>query len=117
MDKKDVTINASGKKLGRLATEVATILRGKASSSYERHELPHVKVTVTNAGEINITDRKASFIEHKSFSGYPGGLKISKGTHVAAVKGKRELLRKAVQGMIPKNKLRPRIMKNLTITE
>lgn len=117
MDSKDVTISAKGKKLGRLATEVAVILRGKASSTFERHVLPKVKVTVTDAEALDITDRKMTHIEHKRYSGYPGGLKIRTGKQVAAVKGKRELIRKAVYGMLPKNSLRPKIMKNLTVSE
>ncbi len=117
MDNKEVTISAQGKSLGRLATEVATILRGKASSSFERHILATVKVLVTNAGEIEITDKKLTAIQHKRYSGYPGGLRVESGKEVAIKKGKRELLRKAVYGMLPKNSHRPRIMKNLTITE
>jgi large subunit ribosomal protein L13 len=111
------TIDASGKKLGRLASEIAVLLRGKTKSTFERHILASVKVKITNAGQIEISDRKMEGIEHKRYSGYPGGLKILSGKQVAAVKGKRELLRKAVYGMLPKNSHRTKIMKNLTITE
>jgi len=114
---KEITIDAQRKKLGRLATEVVLLLRGKTESSFERHVLPQVKVTVTNAGAIDMTERKLRMIEHKRYSGYPGGLKIESGTQIVATKGKKELLRKAVSGMLPKNSLRTKIMKNLTITE
>lgn len=114
---KEVNINASGKKLGRLASELAILLRGKNESDFERHVLPSVKVTVTNAGEISTTDRKLAGMEHKRYSGYPGGLKILTGRQVVAKKGKRELLKKAVYGMLPKNTHRSKIIKNLIITE
>ena len=114
---KEVSIDAKGKKLGRLATEVALVLRGKNESTFERHILPTVKVSVTNAGQMETDEKKLTFIEHKRYSGYASGLKIQKGTEVAAKKGKRELLRKAVYGMLPKNASRAKIMKNLNITE
>jgi len=114
---KDIIISAKGKRLGRLATEVATLLRGKAESSYERHVMPEVTVAVTDAGQLDISERKLGFIEHKRYSGYPGGLTVRTGKQVAALKGNRELIKKAIYGMLPKNKLRAKIIKNLTITE
>ncbi len=114
---KEITINAAGKKLGRLASEVAVVLRGKNEPSYEKRFTPEVKVVVTNAGAITITDRKLASIEHKHYSGYPGGLKVLSGKQVAASKGKREILRKAIYGMLPKNNQRDGMMKNLTVTE
>ena len=114
---KEVTVNAENKKLGRLASEVAVLLRGKNESTFERHVLPKVKVTVTNAGKIDTTERKLSQMTHKRYSLYPGGLKEISGTQVVATKGKSELLRKAVNVMLPKHNSRPKIMKNLMITE
>lgn len=117
METKDITISAKGKKLGRLASEVAVILRGKNKSSFERNILPNVKVKITEASMISIDEKKLPHIEHKKYSGYPGGLKISSGKLVLEKKGKTELLRHAINGMLPKNKSRSKIMRNLTITE
>lgn len=114
---KEVTIDAKGKKLGRLASEVAVMLRGKDQSSFERHVMASVRVNITNAGKIETTERKLKHITHKRYSGHPGGLKVLSGSQVAATKGKRELLRKAIYGMLPKNSHRSKIMKHLTISE
>lgn len=114
---KDLMIDAKGKKLGRLATEIALVLRGKDKSTFTRHVMPMIKVTVLNAGGLDTTERRLRTITHKRYSGYPGGLKVLSGTQVVAVKGKGELLRKAVYGMLPKNSHRPKLMKNLIISE
>ena len=111
------TLNAENKKLGRLATEIAVLLMGKNKIDFARNAMPTDTVEVTNASKISITDKKSLETVYKSYSGYPGGLKINTLSKVAAAKGFGEAIRKTVSGMLPKNKLRARMLNNLTITE
>jgi len=111
------TIDATGKKLGRVATEAATLLMGKNTPTYARHEESGNTVEIVNAGGLSITPKKMTDTTYTRYSGYPGGLKISRMEQVVEKKGKSELVRIAVKGMLPKNKLQARMMKNLTISE
>ena len=112
MQKTEITIDAEGKKLGRLASEVASALRGKTSA----HFLPYVKIlpkiTVKNVDAINFSEKKLKEKTLLRYSGYPGGLKKQSAWSVAA-KDKRNVLKHAVSGMLPKNKLRKIMLKKL----
>lgn len=110
-------IDAQGKKLGRIATEAASVLMGKNRPDFVRNAIPEVKVSITNAGKISVTNRKMEDKVYKSYSGYPGGLKETSMKKVVSDKGMKEALRIAIRGMLPKNKLRDRMMKNLIIKE
>lgn len=110
-------IDATGKKLGRLASQIASMLMGKNRVDFVRNAIPDIKVKVVNAGKIAVTNKKMLQKNYKSYSGYPGGLKISSMKKVVADKGLKESLRIAVRGMLPKNKLRDRMMKNLIIMD
>jgi len=111
------TIDAQGKKLGRIASAAASILMGKNRADFARNIIPEVKVKIENAGKISITNRKMGDKIYKSYSGYPGGLKETSMKKVVSDKGMREALKIAIKGMLPKNKLRDRMMKNLIIKE
>lgn len=111
------TIDATNKSLGRLATEVATLLMGKNSADFARNVVPNNLVTVTNAAKLKVDPRKMDTKLYNSFSGYPGGLKQSPMKHIVATKGFKEVIEKAVKGMLPDNKLKRDMMKHLTITE
>lgn len=113
----EYTIDAQNKKLGRIASQVATILMGKNRPDFVRNAIPSVKVTVVNAGKIAITNKKMEDKVYKNYSGYPGGLRERTMKKVVTDKGMKEVLRIATKGMLPKNKLRDRMMKNLTISE
>jgi large subunit ribosomal protein L13 len=76
-----------------------------------------VIVKITNAKNVKVTGKKMSEVVHKNYSGYPGGLKLTPLVHVVEKKGYSELLRHAVRGMLPKNKLQDIRMKNLVIEE
>ena len=115
--KKIYNIDAAGKKIGRIATEVASYLTGKNTTSYMRNEYPEVTVNVENASKMSIDEKKLIAKEYKSYSGYSSGLKEESLEKLAARKGFAEILRKAVYGMVPSNRLRAKIMKNLNITE
>lgn len=113
MKRTEHTIDASGKTLGRLASEVALLLRGKNNPSFERHIDGGDSVTVFNLDGIKITGTlKAEQKEYYRHSGYPGGLKrTTLATFLEKDPGKAFSF--AVFGMLPKNKLRPMMMKRL----
>ncbi len=112
---KEIKIDAKGKKLGRLATEIAMILMGKNEPDYTPNKVVDVKVYVENVADLDITDKKLDNETHERYSGYPGGRKVLSWREVAERKGYAELLRLAVKGMLPKNKLQDRRLKNLII--
>jgi large subunit ribosomal protein L13 len=112
------TIDAQGKKIGRVATEAAAILIGKNTTTFVRNAHPDVKVVITNASKADISEKKKEQKQnYKSYSGYPGGLRIQSLGLVIEKKGAKEAFRVAVKGMLPKNKLQTRMLKNLTITD
>jgi len=110
-------IDAKGKVPGRVATEIAVLLMGKNRTDFSRNKIPDVEVEVTNAGAMKLDQKKLRDKRYARHSLYPGGLTLESMAHVVEKKGAREVLRKAVYGMLPKNKLRPRMMKNLKIHE
>jgi len=111
------TIDAQNKTIGRVATEAAKFLMGKDAPSFERHIAPETKVHIINAAQAKIHQKKLEQKIYKSYSGHPGGLKERSMQEVLDKKGYGELFRKAVHGMLPANRLRKPMMKNLIITE
>jgi large subunit ribosomal protein L13 len=114
---KNHVIDATGKSLGRLASEVAALLNGKDSVTFVKNAVEKVTVTVENANKVKVTGNKMSESVHKSYSGYPGGLKEQPLKHVVAKKGYSEIIIHAVKGMLPKNKLQDVRLKNLIIKD
>ncbi len=110
-------IDAKGKVPGRIATEVAVLLMGKNRTDFARNIIPSVEVEVSNAGSMKMEQKKLKDKKYYHHSLYPGGIKEESMSRVIEKKGQREILRMAVYGMLPKNKLRPRMMKNLKINE
>lgn len=100
---------------GRVATQVAVLLMGKNRTDYTRNAIPDVSVEVINTKDMAISQKMRVNKTYARHSGYPGGLTQESVQQVIDKKGEEEILRKAVYGMLPKNKLRPRMMKNLTI--
>ncbi len=113
---KEYVLDAEGKKLGRLSTEIATILRGKNEPSFQAHTYPQVRVVVKNVSKILIPSSHLKKM-YKSYSGYPGGLKEETMEHLIERRGYKVIVEKAVRGMLPNNKLRDKMMKNLIIEE
>lgn len=107
-------IDATGKVLGRLATHIATLLRGKNKPTFQPHSDGGDIVVVHHAKDITLTGQKANQKVYHHHSGYPGGLKTEK---IAAVikKNPGEILRRAVYQMLPDIRLRKGMMKRLTI--
>lgn len=110
------TIDAAGKKLGRIASEAALVLRGKNDPSFTPHHTPTNKVHIINASQVVLEPKKLAE-EYVHHTGYMGGIKRASREKVIAEKGYKEVFTRAVYNMIPNNKLRKPIMKNLTVTE
>lgn len=108
------TIDASGKILGRLATEVATLLMGKNKPSFVPYLDTGDFVTLTNVSKIKITGKKSSQKEYKRFSGYPGGLK-TESYNKLLVRKPEAVIEHAIRGMLPKTKLGRAMFKKLKV--
>ena len=115
--KEDKIIDASGRTLGRVASEVATYLIGKTNPAYERNVYSGVGVLVINASKLRITERKLAEIYHTRYSGYRGGLRVLPGTETLEKRGLKELIKLAVYQMLPKNKLRREMLKKLKVQD
>lgn len=110
-------IDAKDKVLGRLASQVALLLMGKNKASYVKHKYVGFPIKIINASKIKITNKKLEEIYHTRYSGYPGGLRILKGNYTVKTKGYKELIKLAIYHMLPANKLRREMIKNLKIEE
>ncbi len=108
-------IDAKEKSLGRVASEVAHILMGKNNPDFEKHVVADVVVKITNIKELVISAKKSSSKIYTHYTGYPGGLRKKTLEQVREKKGIDEVIRKAVYGMLPGNKLRAKRMKRLII--
>ena len=106
--------DATNKILGRLASEIAVLLRGKNSPNFDPSRLPKNKVTVYNIDKIRVSGKKMTQKLYYRHSGYIGRLKKEKLRDFMA-RDSRLPLRHAVMGMLPKNRLRKRIIKNLVL--
>jgi large subunit ribosomal protein L13 len=114
---KTVEINAKGEKLGRVATKAVGFLMGKDTTDFARNKVANVQVKITNTSELEISDSKKDGKIYTHYTGYPGGLREEKMGKLIDKKGHREIVKKAVYGMLPGNKLRNEMMKNLIIEE
>lgn len=114
---KEITIDAKGKRLGRVASEVALILLGKKTPHFSKNIVEDVKVKVLNASKLDLSERKLTTSTYVRYSGYPGGLKTENLKNLSARRGFREALTIAVKGMLPRNKLRAPRLKRLTVSE
>ncbi len=111
------TIDAAGKKLGRVASEAASILLGKKSPSFEKNKVAQVSVEIINASKADISEKKQDEKEYITYTGYRGGLKNETLGHLITRKGFKEAFTRAVYRMLPGNSLRSKRMKNLNVTE
>lgn len=116
-NKKAYEIDAQGKKLGRIASQAAALLMGKNRTDFVRNAIPNIKLKITNSEKIFVTNKKMEQKTYKNYSGYPGGLRERSMKKVVQDAGMKEVLRIAIRGMLPKNRLRDRMMKNLIITK
>ena len=107
-------VDAEGKNLGRLASEIADVLRGKKKPQYTPHVDTGDFVVVVNAQKIAVTGKKLTDKLYRRHSGYPGGLTTESLSHLLA-RRPNEVLRKAVRGMMPKNRLAAQQLTKLKI--
>jgi len=107
-------LDVEGKSLGRAASEAAVILRGKGDPHFAPNIVPDIKLKILNVSQLNIRESKKEGKFYKRYSGYPSGLKETRMKEVWE-KDSREVFKRAVWGMLPKNKLRSRFIKNLVI--
>ena len=114
VERKWYVVVAEGQTLGRLATEIATILRGKNKPQYTPHIDTGDFVVVVNAEKVAVTGRKAEQKVYRRHSGYPGGLKETSYERMME-RRPTEILRRAVKGMMPKNRLARQQLRKLKI--
>ena len=112
VERKWYVVDAEGKHLGRLATEIVRVLRGKNKPQYTPHVDVGDFVVVVNADRVAVTGRKAEQRVYRRHSGYPGGMKETSYEQMLARKPT-EVLRKAVYGMMPKTRLARKQFKKL----
>ena len=114
VDQRWYLVDAEGKTLGRLATQIADTLRGKGKPEYTPHVDTGDFVVVVNAEKIAVTGKKLDDKLYYRHSGYPGGLK-SRPLRDELERRPTEVLRKAVKGMLPRNRLARAQMRKLKI--
>ncbi len=114
IDRKWYLVDARGQILGRLATEIATILRGKKKPNFSPHMDNGDNVVVINAEKVEVTGRKRDQKLYHHHSGYPGGLRSRTFADLQARKPE-QIIRLAVKGMLPHNRLGRQMMKKLRI--
>lgn len=114
--KTEYTIDAQGKRLGRVATEAAAILLGKNDTNFSKNTIAPVTVKIINASKLDVLESKKKEI-YQTYSGYPGGRKTETLEHLANRRGYSEVVKRTIKGMLPKNKLQSLLMHNLEVTE
>ncbi len=107
-------VDAQGKILGRLASRIAVVLRGKNKPVFTPHADAGDFVVVVNAAQVQLTGKKLDDKKYYRHSGYMGGLKEISARHLMKKKPE-EVLRHAVRGMLPKNSLGRSLLKKLKI--
>ncbi len=107
-------IDAADRPLGRLASEVASILRGKRLPTFAPHVDPRTFVIVVNAAKVRVTGRKLRQKTYYRHSGYPGGLKETTLEQELAKRPER-VIERAVRGMLPHNRLGDRLRRHLKV--
>lgn len=112
VNKEWIVIDAEGEVLGRLASAVAKMLRGKHKPEFTPHVDCGDNIIVLNAHKITLSGNKWVDKTYISHTGYPGGQRVKTAEEVMAKKPT-EMVRKAVKGMLPKNRLAAQLMKNL----
>jgi len=113
-DKQWFVVDAEGQTLGRMASKVAKVLRGKYKTNFTPHADCGDYVIIVNAGKVIMTGKKMTDREIFSHTGYPGGQKRISPADMLA-KDETSVVRHAVRGMLPKNKLGAQILRNCFI--
>lgn len=109
------TIDATDRTLGRVCSEAAHALLGKRSVRFTKNMALPVTVTVLNASKMNLPSARTKGKVYTHYTGYPAGLREITMENLITKKGIEEVVRKTVDGMIPRNRLRTPRMKNLIV--
>jgi len=110
-----ITIDAENKTLGRVASEAAKVILGKHKATFAKNAVTGEAVTITNSSKLKISGAKEDDKEYVRYSGYPDGQKFESYSMLVARRGHGEAIRRAVLGMLPKNKLQAKRIKLLVI--
>lgn len=111
------TIDAQGKKIGRIASEAAATLMGKKSASFAKNTVSQAPVEIINASKADVTARKKDSDVYVTYTGHRGGLNKETLGELIERGGMSAVFRRAIRRMLPDNKLRDARMKNLIIKE
>lgn len=114
VEQKWFVVDAEGKTVGRLCTQIAHVLRGKHKASYTPHVDCGDYIIVLNAEKVKFTGNKMNAKEYQTYSGYPGGQKIATAKEVLQ-KHPERIVEMAVKGMLPKNRLGRAMYKKLFV--
>jgi large subunit ribosomal protein L13 len=107
-------VDADGQTLGRLATRIAVLLRGKHRPTFSTHIDTGDPVIVLNASKIKVTGRKLQAKQYVRHSGYPGGMRTESLERLLARRPE-EVIRRAVRGMLPQNRLGEQMVRKLHV--
>jgi len=111
------TIDAQGKKLGRIASEAAAHLMGKHTAAFAKNIVTEDKVEVVNVALADVSAQKKTKDTYVTYTGHRGGLNSESLGHLVARRGMAEVFKRAITRMLPPNKLRDLRLKNLIIKE
>ena len=111
------TIDAQGKRIGRIASEAAAFLMGKSLVSFRKNTVADISVEITNAGKTDVSAVKKTRDIYVTYTGFRGGLNKESLGHLIERRGMKEVLERAIYRMLPNNKLRDVRFKNLIIKE
>jgi len=114
IEKRWFVIDANGKTVGRLATKIATLLRGKGKPQFTAHADNGDFVIVLNAEKVNFTGKKWSQKRYYWYTGYPGGLRSITAEQLLKKKPE-DIITKAVWGLLPKSKWQKRLITRLKV--
>jgi large subunit ribosomal protein L13 len=114
IDKKWVIVDAEGQALGRIASKIASILRGKTKPQFTPHMDTGDNVIVINAEKVRLSGKKMTDKEYFRHTGYPGGVKLTTPEEILE-KHPTRLIMMAVKGMLPKNSLGRDLLTNLRV--
>lgn len=114
VNKEWLLIDAEGHPLGRLASKVAKLLRGKHKPNFTPHVDCGDNVVIINAEKVTLSGNKWEQKEYQHYTGYPGGQRSQSASELLAKKPE-SLVEKAVKGMLPKNKLGAELFRNLRV--
>jgi len=109
------TIDAQGKKIGRVASEAASVLLGKNSPSFAKNVVAKTTVEIVNADLADANAKKKTGKVYVTYTGYRGGIERESLGELIARRGMKEAIHRAIYRMLPNNKLRDLRIKNLII--